>query len=209
MPFPFIPADIHSRGELVVTSRFNQFKDSLLSPLTLLLRLAHVKPLYLSLAGLTILLFTLTLSLLFYQPLYFLAGLLTHLILDGLDGPLARRQKTTAPGVLADVTADYIGIIAASLFISYFNYAPSALAIIYTLLYTIVMALAIIRNVLKIPYRFLFRPRLYVYLALAIDYSFNFRLTSPVLLLSSFLLLLPTITGTAHLLRYKNYRQLN
>ncbi len=205
----FISADIHSRGELGIISRFNQLKDSLLFPLTSLLQLAHIKPLYLSLAGLIVLLFTLTLSLLLNQSFYFLVGLFIHLILDGLDGPLARRQKTTARGALTDVTTDHIGIVTTSLLISHFNYAPDALVIIYTLLYTIVIALAIIRNAFKIPYRFLFRPRLYVYLALAIDYSFRFWLTSPVLLLSSFLLLLPAITGAASLLRYKNYQQLN
>jgi len=204
IPFSLIPADIRSRGELGIVSRFNQLKDSLLFPLTSLLQLAHIKPIYLSLAGIIVLLFTLTLSLLLNQPFYFLIGLLAHLILDGLDGPLARRQKTIAYGALADITADHIGIITASLLISYFNYAPNAIVIIYTLLYTAVIALAIIRNVLKIPYQFLFRPRLYVYLALVIDYSFNFWLTGPALLLSSFLLLLPAITGATSLLRYKS-----
>lgn len=209
IPFSFISADVHSHGELGVISRFNQFKDSLLLPLTSLLQLAHIKPVYLSLASVIILLLTLTLSLLLNQPFCFLLGLLAHLILDGLDGPLARRQKATTYGALADVTADHIGIITTSLFISYFNYAPSPLAIIYTLLYTTVITLAIIRNAFKIPYQFLFRPRLYIYLALAIDYFFNFWLTGPALLLSSFLLLLPAITGTTSLLRYKIYQRLN
>jgi len=209
IPLSFISADVHSRGELSIISRFNQFKDSLLFPFTSLLQLAHIKPIYLSLAGIIVLLFTLTLSLLLNQPFYFLIGLLAHLILDGLDGPLARRQKTTIHGALADVTADHIGIITTSLFVSYFNYASPPLAIIYTLLYTTVITLAIIRNAFKIPYQFLFRPRLYIYLALAIDYSFNFWLTGPALLLSSFLLLLPTVTGTTSLLRYKIYQRLN
>ncbi len=194
---------IHSQWELDLTRRFNQTKDNIVSPLITLLQLIHVKPSHLSFAGIITLLITLFLSLLFTQPLFFIFGFCFHLIFDGLDGSLARRKKISPHEELTDIIADHTGIILTSFMIIFFHYAPTTITIIYSTLYTLVIALALIRNKLNIPFRFIFRPRLYIYLAFAIDYFFNLQLTHYVLLLSSFLLLLPTITGTVILLRLK------
>jgi phosphatidylglycerophosphate synthase len=203
----FTPTSIHSQWELGLILRFNKTKDKIVSPLITLFERAHIKPATLSIAGIVILFTSFIFSLLFIQPIFFLSGLCLHIILDGLDGPLARRKKISPYGELIDVIADHAGIIITGFAITFFNYASTTITITYLILYTAVIALSLIRNKLNTPFLLIFRPRLLIYLSFAIDYFFILQLTPYLLVLSSCLFLLLTITSTLVLLRLKKTPQ--
>lgn len=80
-----------------------------------------------------------------------------HVMLDGLDGPLARCQDVVSPrGSFTDTFADQ-PMVTGSIFV--FIYAP-------------VVATAMVRNALSIPYSWLIRPRFLVFSAVTADLLF-------------------------------------
>jgi Phosphatidylglycerophosphate synthase len=95
--------------------------------------------------------------------LIFLAG---HVILDGIDGPLARRLGSASRrGSFTDTTCDQIVVTATTGTLMATN--PPVLSVIpgvvYVSVYTIVVAFAMVRNAMNVPYSWLVRPRFFVY----------------------------------------------
>ncbi len=107
-----------------------------------------------------------------FCPLYFwwppaaFVMLALHVLLDGLDGPLARHTGTASrKGSLTDSTADQTVIAATTITLMatpdpVIGILPGG---VYIFLYTLVVAFAMVRNALGIPYSWLVRPRFYVY----------------------------------------------
>lgn len=101
-----------------------------------------------------------------------LAALLLHLLLDGLDGPLARHLGVASRrGSFTDSLADQIVVTASTLTLLA---APTPavsgwIAGLYLFLYATVVGFAMIRNAIGKPYSWLVRPRLWVYGWIAID----------------------------------------
>lgn len=98
--------------------------------------------------------------------------LLLHVLLDGLDGPLARYQRlASARGSFTDTFADQMVVTAVS--VAWMIHSPSASHIaagaLYIFLYALVVAMAMVRNALAVPYSWLVRPRFFVYLSIAAD----------------------------------------
>jgi phosphatidylglycerophosphate synthase len=104
-----------------------------------------------------------------------LAMLLLHVLLDGLDGPLARHLGVASRrGSFTDTLADQIVVTASTLAIMA---APGALVSswtggVYIFLYAMVVAFAMIRNALSVPYSWLVRPRFWVYAWIAVEQFF-------------------------------------
>jgi len=99
-----------------------------------------------------------------------LACLALHVLLDGIDGPLARRQQTASPrGSFTDTMADQAVVTAVTLSLM----AAGQLKVVpggtYLFLYALVTLFAIGRNALAQPYTWLFRPRLIVFGWIAAD----------------------------------------
>jgi phosphatidylglycerophosphate synthase len=101
-----------------------------------------------------------------------LAALLMHVLLDGLDGPLARHLGTASRrGSFTDTLADQLVVTVSTLAIIT---APQPLAGVwaggmYLFLYSLVVGFAMIRNALGVPYSWLVRPRFWVYAWIAVD----------------------------------------
>lgn len=94
-----------------------------------------------------------------------------HVILDGLDGPLARHQGTiSSRGSLIDTVADQIAIVATTAALIFAHAIEIWIGISYICTYTLVVVLATIRNALGIPYAFLIRPRYFVYAWLPVEF---------------------------------------
>lgn len=99
-------------------------------------------------------------------------SLVVHVLMDGLDGPLARYQQTASSrGSFTDTLADQIvvtGVAAAWMVTS-----PTPIhifsGVIYVFLYTLVVAISMVRNALSVPYSWLVRPRFFVYGAVLLD----------------------------------------
>ena len=101
--------------------------------------------------------------------------LFAHVIIDGLDGPLARHLGTDSwAGSFADTTCDQIVLAAAT--ITMMCHPDQIIATlpgsIYLFLYTIVVVFSMVRNALGIPYRWLIRPRVVVYAWSAMEMFF-------------------------------------
>lgn len=101
-----------------------------------------------------------------------LVALLLHVLLDGLDGPLARHLGVASRrGSFTDTLADQLVVTASTLAIMT---SPQPLASTwaggsYLFLYSIVVGFAMIRNALGVPYSWLVRPRFWVYGWIAVD----------------------------------------
>ncbi len=112
------------------------------------------------------------------------------LILDGLDGALARAlKKVTKKGSTIDVIGDQTTIIATSTGMGIAGIASLALGITYSFLYALLVMLTLYRNREGKPHRYVLRPRFYVYGLLLL-----FALTG-INLLNSAMLLFSVIIG--------------
>lgn len=93
-----------------------------------------------------------------------------HVLLDGIDGPLARLTGTAGNrGSFTDTTSDQLVVAFTTMALIHyglFNVIPGSL---YLFFYTLVVAFAMIRSSLAIPYSWLIRPRLIVYAWLPVE----------------------------------------
>ena len=101
-----------------------------------------------------------------------LVALLLHVLLDGLDGPLARHLGTASRrGSFTDTLADQIVVMASTL--ALMAVARPGLSVwaggAYIFCYTMVVGFAMVRNALGVPYSWLVRPRFWVYGWIAVD----------------------------------------
>lgn len=174
-------ADCYSAGERGAMVYWQDFRGRLLAPLLSALTACGVAADHVTAASLA--------SGLAFCPLW-LAGppwsrpaalfaLLLHVLLDGLDGPLARHQQTASRrGSFTDTLADQIVVTATTLALmaaqpAAGNPAPPQLGIwaggSYVFLYAMVVAFAMVRTALGVPYSWLIRPRFWIYGWLAVD----------------------------------------
>jgi phosphatidylglycerophosphate synthase len=99
-----------------------------------------------------------------------LGCLALHVVLDGIDGPLARRQQTASPrGSFTDTMADQTVVTAVSLALMASEALPVLPGGAYIVLYAVVALFAIARNALSRPYAWLARPRFLFYAWIAVD----------------------------------------
>lgn len=170
------PADCYSAGERSAMVRGQELRAWLLAPLLRLLAAAGIGADQVTLASL--------ISGLAFCPLWLwpgetwwarpaaLAALALHVLLDGLDGPMARHLGTASRrGSFTDTLADQIVVTATTLTLIAAVQSPVNVWIggLYLFLYSIVVSFAMVRNAIGIPYTWLVRPRFWVYGWLAID----------------------------------------
>jgi phosphatidylglycerophosphate synthase len=101
-----------------------------------------------------------------------LVALLIHVLLDGLDGPLARFMGTASRrGSFTDTVADQIVVTATTLAVMAAPQPPIGIWVggLYVFVYAMVVGFAMIRNALSVPYSWLVRPRFWVYGWIAVD----------------------------------------
>ncbi len=98
------------------------------------------------------------------KPILSFSLLLLHVLLDGLDGPLARFQgKASNRGSFTDTMADQLVVTAAAITMIHAGYADTWPSGLYIFFYTVVVAFAFIRSAMATPYSWLFRPRFLVF----------------------------------------------
>ena len=97
--------------------------------------------------------------------------LLLHVLLDGIDGPLARFQGTAGNrGSFTDTTADQLVVTFSTIALIHFGLVNAITGSLYLFFYTLVIVFAMIRSSMAIPYSWLVRPRLIVYAWIPIEY---------------------------------------
>ena len=162
-------ADCYSHGERRWMVYTQQLRGVWLAPILSLMARAGIKPDHLTILSLA--------AGLAFCPLYApafpiaLACLALHVVLDGMDGPLARHLGVASrSGSFTDTMADQTVITATTLTAVFYGTAHFLPATLYILTYTVVVLFAMARNALQAPYSWLFRPRFLVYVWIAVDY---------------------------------------
>lgn len=155
-------ADCYSAGERGWMTSWQQGRARVLEPLLSLLSRQRI-----SADALTILSLASGLA---FAPLWFisrpaaLAMLALHVLLDGIDGPLARFQQTASRrGSFTDTMADQAVVTAVTLTLMLDQVAGILPGGLYIFVYALVALFAMIRNALAAPYSWLVRPRFVIY----------------------------------------------
>jgi phosphatidylglycerophosphate synthase len=103
------------------------------------------------------------------KPLAFVL-LTMHVLLDGLDGPLARHVGAASRrGSFTDTLADQIVVAATTVTLMSTGTLSVVPGSFYIFVYTLVVVFAFVRNALSIPYSWLVRPRFIVFAWLPVD----------------------------------------
>lgn len=124
------------------------------------------------------------------------ALLLVHVLLDGIDGPLARHLGRAGDrGSFTDTAADQVVVSATAIAMVYTGHAGAWAGGSYLFLYTLVVAFAMIRNALAVPYSWLFRPRFVVFAWMAVEVYFLPGTLNTILWIATFLLGFKSLTG--------------
>ena len=191
-------ADCYSGGERAAMEWTQRARGRLLGPLLRLLAALRVTPDHLTLASLLVgLLFCV---LWFWSPAAALAALLIHVLLDGLDGPLARHLGLASRrGSFTDTVADQTVISATAITLMADRVIDVAAGGVYLSAYTAVVAIPMVRNAMEIPYSWLLRPRFLVYGWILVEAFFWPGTINQVLWLINAVLIWKLLTGFFHL----------
>ena len=165
-----LTADCYSAGERGLMVWYQGFRQKQLGPLLRLMEKFGINGNHITFGSFACgLLFC---PLVFYIPWLAFFFLFTHVIIDGLDGALARHLSTDSrAGSFTDTSCDQI--VLAAVTITLMCHPDQVIATlpgsIYIFLYTIVVVFAMVRNAMEIPYRWVIRPRFVVYACSALE----------------------------------------
>jgi phosphatidylglycerophosphate synthase len=97
-------------------------------------------------------------------------ALMLHVLLDGLDGPLARHQAVASRrGSFTDTLSDQCVVTAVTVTLMANQVVGIVPGGMYVFLYALVVGFAMVRNALSIPYSWVLRPRFVVYAWLLVE----------------------------------------
>lgn len=186
--------DCYSAGERGWMEMGQKFRGWALAPLLRLLAALRITPDHLTflslLAGLAFC------PLYLQSPQWAFGTLLLHVLLDGLDGPLARHLgMASRRGSFTDSMADQLVVTATTITLMKVGVVGVAAGGVYIFVYGIVVAFAMVRNAMAIPYSWLVRPRFVVYVWMVVEVWWWPGTIEYVLWLASVLLGLKMISG--------------
>jgi phosphatidylglycerophosphate synthase len=191
----------YSEDESGFMRRSQEVRGQLLRPLLALLARLRITPGHLTLLSLlTGLAFCPTF--LWSSKMAAFGLLLAHVLLDGLDGPLARHtQRASNQGSFTDTAADQIVVVFSTLTLIHGGYVGAWPGALYLFFYSVVVIFAMVRKALAIPYSWLVRPRFLVYAWMPVDvYLWRGSLDFVLWILTS-LLVLKSLTGIIQIRR--------
>lgn len=130
------------------------------------------------------------------------ALLLLHVLLDGLDGPLARfTRKNSNRGSFTDTMADQVVVTFSTVTLIHAGHAGAWPGGLYVFFYCMVVIFAMVRSALAIPYSWLVRPRFVVYAWMPVEVFVWRGSLDVVLWIFSALLALKMLTGFVQIRR--------
>lgn len=195
-PDPEAKGDCYSAGEREWMEYGQQWRARAFAPLLRMLTGARITPDHLTIVSL---LFGLAFAPLWYlhHEWMALAMLLMHVAMDGFDGPLARYQQVASPrGSFTDSFCDQLIV---STVVIMLMVEPARLSVfsgaVFLVVYTGVLAIAMVRNSLAIPYSWLVRPRFFLYLAIPLQLAGATGSIAVVVWVSNVLLIVKLATG--------------
>lgn len=93
-----------------------------------------------------------------------------HIVLDGIDGSLARLQGTASnAGALTDICVDQGGLIVAMLTLIYYSMVDAFLGAWYLVMYLVMITFLVVLNRLASPVRFAVRSKYLFYVVLLVE----------------------------------------
>lgn len=191
-----VKTDCYSSGERSGMILWQRMRGAALRPLLAGLSRAGVSPDHLTLLSAVIgLLFC---PFFFWsKPLAF-AMLASHVVLDGLDGPLARHTGTASRrGSFSDSMADQLVLVASMVTLMSVRVVGILPGSVYLVSYTVVLLFAMVRNALSVPYSWLIRPRFFLYLWFVVETCYLPGTVDYVLWFFNGLLMIKLATGFA------------
>jgi len=194
---------VYAEKEMKYMKMFHNLKWYIFSPFMKILNRLWITANHITIFwGIIVLLFFI-LSYLFLNPLYFLVGIWLHMFFDGIDGVLARYNNSMSDyGSLLDVIFDHLWIFLTSVYLLIFMGINSVLVLSYTVFYTIIIYNSFILWKIDRPYSFVFRPRLFIYTSIVIDFFYNTNITYVLLMILTFILFIQSIQWLYYLLLY-------
>lgn len=185
----------YSEEEGKFMRRSQELRGQLLGPLLTILAKWRITPNHLTLLSL--------LAGLAFCPVFLWSSklaafglLLAHVLLDGLDGPLARyTQRASNRGSFTDTAADQIVITFSTLTLIHTGHAGAWPGGLYLFFYSVVVVFAMVRNALAIPYSWLVRPRFAVYVWMPVELYLWHGSLDALLWLLTILLAVKALTG--------------
>ncbi len=190
-------ADCYSAGERRWMEYGQQLRARWLDPLLRLLDRWRVTPDHITIASLG---FGILFVPLWYVQYPWIAwsALMLHVILDGVDGPLARFQKVDSQrGSFTDSFCDQV--IVSVVTMAMMNDSTRIVDVwggsLFILLYVGVLAMSMVRNALQVPYSWLVRPRFFLFAAIAVELLGWTHAVAWTIWISNFLLAIKTVSG--------------
>lgn len=96
-------------------------------------------------------------------------ALALHVLLDGLDGPLARAARTDGPaGAFTDMCFDHTGFLIVATLLACAGRLPGGVATAYASTYTLAIVMVVALNLLGRPLRWVLRTKYVFYLLIAL-----------------------------------------
>jgi len=158
--------NVYSKSEKAMMEASQNWREKALLPLLKILSFLKVSPnqlTYLSLFFGVAFCFIFLLGFPGAKMIAFLM-LAVHVLLDGIDGPLARYLGVESnKGSFTDSTVDQLVVAFSTITLIYSGEIGIIPGGFYLFLYTLVVVFAMVRNSLTIPYSWLVRPRFVVY----------------------------------------------
>lgn len=182
---------IYSDFEMGFMKKVHHLKMKIFAPLLKILDKLKVKPNYVSVFSVLTVIASFALAVNYWNPLFFIIGMWVHLIIDGIDGTLARFQKSdNINGAIFDVISDHFGIIFFCIFVVIFGFANVYNVSILFLLYSIIIAISLYFLKKNISFVFVLRPRIYLFGAVTYDYIIFIGFTELIAFLANILMVL-------------------
>lgn len=185
----------YSEGEGAFMRHSQAWRGRLLQPLLAVLARLRVTPNHLTLLSLLSGLAFCPVFLWGFKPAAF-GLLLAHVLLDGLDGPLARfSQKASNQGSFTDTATDQIVVTFSTVTMIHAGHAGIWPGALYLFFYGVVVIFAMVRNAMAIPYSWLVRPRFFIYAWLPVEVYLWAGTLNVLLWIMTLLLGLKMLTG--------------
>jgi phosphatidylglycerophosphate synthase len=184
-----------------IIHRIRNLRTKLFAPISSLLIKIGCSPHQLSLFG-----FFILSGFVYFVPrnrLYALGFLLGHVIIDGMDGALARLQKTDGnEGAFSDIVIDLSAMVVFIITLIFYGILIPWIAAMYIYIYTIMIIFLLVRNICNIPVTYVVHSKYMMYglFAVLVFWKVNFLNLGLVI----FTLLMAPVVITSYL-KIKNH----
>jgi len=119
-----------------------------------------------------------------------------HVLLDGIDGPIARRMGKDGPGgALVDMMCDHCGMVVVTLQLGLAGLVDPNIGALYIITYTLMIVFTVWLNALGRSFQLIFRSKYFLYGCFGLFALTGLNLMTLLLLLVSAYHLLPILNG--------------